>query len=139
MVNVFGGRGERAYVNDIVTKRDITDKLKQNHIQIDEKNIFTIEIEKVETLEGKEISKDQIFRPVAVQRYKRNSIGAGQYGVRDKYTINFGQAGEHPTKISILEGTLIKLANPEVSTIQTQFYEAPSKEVLAKCDIEKSK
>ena len=139
VVNVFGGRGERAYVNDIVTKIDITDKLKQNHIQINEKNICTIEIERVQTLEGKEMSRDHIFRPVTVRRYKRNSIEAGQYGLRDKVTVHFGQAGEHPPKISILEGTLIKLANLEVSAIQTQFYEAPSKEVWAKCDIEKSK
>lgn len=141
LINIFGGRGERAYIKDIVTKRDITDKLQQNNIQINEKNAYTIEIERVETVEGKEIPRDRLLKPVSIKRYKRGSIETGRYGVRDKITIHFEQEGEHdhPPKISILEGTFIELSKPKVSTVQAQFYEAPNKEVFARCDVQQSK
>merc|ERR1719431_499931 len=85
------------------------------------------------------MSLTQFFKGVVIQRYKRSSAEAGHYGVRDKVIIHFGQEGEQPPKISILEGTFLKLEKPEMSTVQTQFYEAPNKEVWARCDIQQSK
>ena len=138
-LTVFGGRSERVYVNDIVTKVDITDKLDANFVKVDEKNSISVEIDQVETADGKEIPKEELFQPVNVLRYRRFSAEAGGYGARDMFTVNFGQGSKNPPKISLLVGTLVKLGNPQKLTILAQFYEATDKEAFEKCNVQESK
>eukprot|EP00092_Neocalanus_flemingeri_P009998 GFUD01010778.1.p1 GENE.GFUD01010778.1~~GFUD01010778.1.p1 ORF type:complete len:1132 (+),score=216.75 GFUD01010778.1:194-3397(+) len=138
-LTVFGGRGERAYVNDIVTKVDITDKLDEKFLTVSEINSFTIEIENVETADGKEIAKQALFQPVNVLRYTKQSANAGVYGTRDLFTVNFGLENKNPPQMSILEGTRVKLVQTEKSSILAQFYEANNREAYINCDRTDSK
>lgn len=131
--NVFGGKGGRPYTHNIVSKIDIT-----NRLSFIEKNTLSIEIERVETIKGKEISKDKVLQPVSILRYSRFS----PYGRREMIRINFGQEGRNAPEIKIPEGTFIKLVAPGPEKhifLRRQFYEAPNKSVFAKCDIKKSK
>ena len=69
---------------------DIKDKLEANYVKVDEKNTIDIGIDQVETADGKEIPKGDLFQPVNVLRYRRFSAEAGGYGARDIFTFNFG-------------------------------------------------
>ena len=78
----------------------------------------------METVDGKEIPKGDLFQPVNVLRYRRFSAEAGGYGARDIFTVNFGQGRKNPPKISILTGTSVDFGKAEKLTIPAQFHEA---------------
>jgi len=138
-LTVFSGKNDMGDVNDIMSKVEITDKLNENYVSIDRENSCNIEIDHVESVEGNEMSKDEIFQPVNVLRYKQFSADAGGYGIRDLITVNLGQMNKNPPKMSILQGTRIKLVQAEISVIPTQIYEANNKEAFYECNTKDSK
>lgn len=129
-IPIFGGQNQPLYVDDVVSKIDVTNLLSKYDITIKHLHQFPhtvkFEVTEVIAINGTKLPTDKVYQPVTIGRPASNMEERGK---KDAYGIYFGQGVNSPPQISISHGTYFSIIFSENSII----YKANDKEAFEKC------